>query len=430
MGTFTGVSQDRFYLQKNKKSHSMPFNFVNNLIVIPVEINGKELSFILDTGIDKSILFNLNITDSIEFNNVEQIKLFGLGEGSSITALKSKKNRVRIGNIYNYDHLVYIILDEQFDLSSKMGIDIHGIIGGELFNNFIVEINYSNKKLEFHDPERYSYKKCKGCETFPLEFYKNKPYINAQVTIDNDNAIDVKLLIDSGGGDALWLFKESNPNISIPIKYFDDFLGKGLSGNIFGKRSKVDAFSIGNFTFENATVSFPDSLSIITAHQNKNRNGTLGAEILKRFNVVFDYQNQLITLKKNKRMFNKPFLYNKSGIELIHGGDMLISEKKGIVIPNNYNEDNNSAFTKVLYTYSLAYKPSYEISLIRKDSPALYAGLKEGDIILEINGKPAYEKRMEEIIHTFSSKEGKKIKMKIERNGNTMYFEFELKNLL
>ncbi len=87
-------------------------------------------------------------------------------------------------------------------------------------------------------------------------------------------------------------------------------------------------------------------------------------------------------------------------------------------------------FSKVLYTYAISYKPSYKISVIRKDSPALYAGLKEGDIILEINGKPAYEKKMQEIIYTFSRKEGKKIKIKIDRNGKIMNFEFELKNLI
>lgn len=430
LGTFNGVSQDRYYLQKNKKRHAMPFTFVNNLIVIPVEINGKKLSFILDTGVDKSIVFNLKFSDSLELNNVEKIKLNGLGQGDPIIALKSRNNRVRIGNIFNYNHLIYIILDEKFDLSAKMGMDIHGIIGGELFKNFIVEINYSKKKLAFFDPKDYTYKKCKGCKTFPLEFYKNKPYINAQVNIDDDNAIDVKLLIDSGGGDALWLFKESNSDITVPVRYFDDFLGKGLSGDIYGKRSRVEAFKIGDFTFKNATVSFPDSLSILATHNNRKRNGTLGAEILKRFNVIFDYQSQLITLKKNKKSFNKPFLYNKSGIELIHGGDVLITEKKGVVIPNNYNEENNSMFSKVLYTYAISYKPSYKISVIRKDSPALYAGLKEGDIILEINGKPAYEKKMQEIIYTFSRKEGKKIKIKIDRNGKIMNFEFELKNLI
>ena len=408
----------------------MPFAFVNNLIIIPVEVNGKKLSFILDTGIDKSILFNLKFSDSLILNNVKQIKLFGLGQGNSITALKSKNNRIKIGNVYNYNHQIYIILDDKFDLTAKMGMDVHGIIGGELFKNFIVELNYSKKRLTFYDIENYTYKKCKGCETFPLEFYKNKPYINAQVTIDEGKTTDVKLLIDSGGGDALWLFKESSPSINVPVRYFDDFLGMGLSGNIFGKRSLVRNFKIGNFSFENATVSFPDSLSILTTHLNRKRNGTLGAEILKRFNVVFDYQNKIVTLKKNRKSYNNPFLYNKSGIELIHDGDMLISEKKAIIIPNNYNENNNSTLSKVLYTYSLSYKPSYKISIIRKDSPALFAGLKEGDIILEINGKPAYEKKIEEIIHTFSSKGGNKIKVKIERNGKIMYFEFELKNLL
>ena len=41
------------------------------------------------------------------------------------------------------------------------------------------------------------------------------------------------------------LFEEKEKRITIPEKKFDDFLGRGLSGSIYGMRSRVKKFNIG-----------------------------------------------------------------------------------------------------------------------------------------------------------------------------------------
>ena len=53
-----GVSQGKFTIQNNKKSDKINFKLINNLIIIPVKVNDVELSFILDTGVSKTIIFN------------------------------------------------------------------------------------------------------------------------------------------------------------------------------------------------------------------------------------------------------------------------------------------------------------------------------------------------------------------------------------
>jgi C-terminal processing protease CtpA/Prc len=83
-----------------------------------------------------------------------------------------------------------------------------------------------------------------------------------------------------------------------------------------------------------------------------------------------------------------------------------------------------------MYVYNVAYRPRYQISHVRKGSPALFSGLMVGDVLLEINGRPAYEKELHEIIHMLSGNENKKIKLLIERNGVELKYEFELKNML
>ena len=422
-------AQGRFrMLDTNKKSEDATFSLVNNLIVIAAEINGKKLNFLLDTGIKKTILFNLKFEDSLQLRNVEKIQLRGLGEGQPINALTSEGNYFKFKGIVNPKLSLYAITDELFDLSAKMGMDIHGIIGGDLFRDFVVRINYGIEKLTFYDPDSYELPNCRGCETFPLDFYNGKPFIDAVVENHLGNEVTVKLLIDSGGGDSLWLFPHSNPDILIGDKYFEDYLGKGLNGNIQGKRSRIKKLKIGSFEFEEASVSYPDSTSIVRVHANKDRNGTLGAGILKRFQVIMDYPNSRVTLKKNGRFYRAPFLYNKSGMELIYGGEVLVKESKyQTPIPK---DNQGVSIATIFYTFGLTYKPSYKISLIRKGSPAHFAGLREDDIILEINGKEAYNMKMEEIVYMLSQKEDKKIKVLVDRNGEHLRYEFYLKSML
>jgi hypothetical protein len=199
-------SQGRFVVENKKGTDKIKFKLINNLIVIPVEINGVRLSFLVDTGVSKPIIFNfLNISDSLKIKNPEKILLRGLGEGESIEALRSKNNRLTIGDATNNDQDLYAIHDAGLDFSPKLGEPIHGIIGYDLFKDLIVEVNYAKRFLKLNNQENYVYKQCRKCENIDLEFYNKKPYVTGEVKIQNKK-IPVKMLIDSGGSDALCLF--------------------------------------------------------------------------------------------------------------------------------------------------------------------------------------------------------------------------------
>jgi hypothetical protein len=203
-----GFSQDKFVIQNKKQSDKIRIQLINNLIIIPVEINGVELSFILDTGVSKPIIFNfLNVSDTLQIKNTEKIYLRGLGEGEPVEAYKSKNNIIRVGEAISLNQELYAVYNTNLNFAPRLGIPIHGIIGYDLFKDFVVEINYAMKYIRLTNYMKYTYKNCKKCETLNLEFYNNKPYINANVKI-YDKTIPVKLLVDTGGSDALWLFEE------------------------------------------------------------------------------------------------------------------------------------------------------------------------------------------------------------------------------
>jgi hypothetical protein len=427
---FQSLAQGNFVLRKGKKDR-INFKLIHNLIVIPVQINGVELSFLLDTGISKPIIFNFfNLSEELQINQTERIYLRGLGEGNPVEVLKSRNNVFKIGVAINLNQDLYAIFDSSLNFAPRLGVPIHGIIGYDLLKDFVVEINYTNKYIKLHDPESYKSKKCNKCKTLNLEFHNKKPYIIGSININGKDK-QVKLLIDSGSSDALWLFEDEEHNISVPNKYFKDFLGRGLSGSVYGKRSKLNKFSIVGFELKKINVAFPDSSSIVYAKKIKDRNGSLSGEILKRFNIILDYPNNKITLRKNSN-FSNPFYYNKSGIALEHNGVRVVREVDRSSGLTRFNSEAESVGRVNVFasTYKYSLAEAFTIVELREDSPAMKAGLKLGDVILVVNNKEAHLYSLQEVIQLFYGEDGKLIKLLVDRKGIQLNFQFRLLSLL
>ncbi|MEG3659820.1 PDZ domain-containing protein [Arenibacter palladensis] len=420
-----------FELPVGEKFQKVKFQLVNNLIVIPIDVNGAELSFILDSGVNKPILFNLSDKDSIQINNVSEIVIKGLGEGEPIDALSSDSNIFKIGKVVNKDQLLYVVMDEELNLSPRLGLPVHGIIGYDLFRDFVVEINYSSKFLKLHDPELYKSKKSSKIRTIPLRIVQNKAYVQGQVFMENKSSIPVELLVDSGSSDALWLFENMDKGLGVPENNYEDFLGQGLSGGIYGKRTKIDGISLGGFQLRDAKAAFPDLRYFNSITSFGNRNGSLGGEVLKRFTLVFNYGKRTLSLRKNA-LFDHPFDFNLSGINIQHNGMRYISESiadaGGLVLSNG-----GKSFGDVQILFDnmtrLSMVPEIIVSGIRAGSPGHKAGLQEGDVILAVNGKKVHQYKLQQILHMLNEKEGKRVKVLIERYQKDMLITYVLKDL-
>ena len=128
---------------------------------------------------------------------------------------------------------------------------------------------------------------------------------------------------------------------------------------------------------------------------SNDRNGTIGAEILRRFYVTIDYRNSRLTLRPNHK-FKDDFNYNMSGMEIINPMPGL---------------------------------PVFTITNIRDNSPAFFAGLQENDQILSLNNSSNKTLELNDINLLLQSKENKKIKVKYLREGVEHETSFELKKL-
>tara|TARA_R110000744_G_scaffold3911_5_gene14420 strand:- start:422 stop:1753 length:1332 start_codon:yes stop_codon:yes gene_type:complete len=425
--SFSGLAQT-YKLPAGKKFHKVKFQLINNLIVIPIEVNGSELSFVLDSGVGTPILFNLADQDSIQLNNVTEITINGLGEGDPINALKSTGNFVQLGNAKNTSQNMYVVMDAGINFSPSLGIPVHGIIGYDLFRDFVVDINYINKTIKFYDPNLYKYRTSKNTRVVDMSVIRRKAYLDAFVMINKTDEIPVKMLLDTGSSDAVWLFEDER--IQLPEKHYEVFLGQGLAGNIYGKRTKINHLKIADFILSDAKAAFPDMETFTTITDFGGRNGSLGGEVIKRFNIAFDYTNKKLILTKNSN-FDKLFQYNISGIDLQHAGMRYVSERisdaNGVVHKDAKSYGNVQIVLQGATRLSLV--PEIIVSGIRQGSPAHSAGLREGDVILAVNGKRIHRYKLQEIMHMLNFKKDKKIKVLVERYDNDLLFSFVLKPL-
>lgn len=427
---FTLQAQGDFLIERHASKVTIPFKLINNLIFIPIKVNGIELNFLLDSGVEETILFSMEEKQEVSFNNVEKIKLRGLGSEEEIEGLKSTNNTLETHGLKSSTHLLYIILDQNFNLSSHIGIPVNGIIGYKFFKNNLVEINYQKKKIVIHqNNEIVRAKLARKFRTIPITIERSKPYINAFAVVDTVT-VPAKLLLDIGNSDAFWIFE--NDKIKLPKKNFPDFLGKGFSGDIEGHRAKIDKFSIDEFNFRKPIVSFPDSNSIRNVKMVPGRIGSIGGEVLKRFTVVLDYADQKLYLKKNSK-FSEPFTYNKSGITIQHNGLQWVQETvhlETVKVATSPEEISFNDKKDGNFRYKFSLKPVYEIVNIRKNSAAEKCGLQKGDIIVSINNTVPYKYSLQQINTLLKSEEDIWINLEVERNSLLLKFRFKLEDEL
>ena len=425
------IFSQTYELPQGESFQKVKFKLVNNLIVFPVAVNGVELTFLLDSGVSKPILFNLSDQDSIPINNVSEIIIKGLGGSEPIKALSSTNNTFRIGNAENSGQLLYVVMDRELNLSPKLGLPVHGIIGYDLFRDFVVEINYTSQYLKLHKPDTYQIRKDKRTKTVALRIVDNKAYVKAQVFLENKQRIPVKLLVDSGSSDAIWLFENEEKGLGVPKKNFYEFLGQGLGGSIYGKRTRLAGVGLAGFRMKDAKAAFPDKHYFKAITSLGDRNGSLGGELLKRFTLVFNYTKGTLSLRKN-RFFKNPFNFNMSGIDLQHNGVRYISESigdgRGLAVNN---ESKSFGDVQLLFENStrLSLVPQIVVSGIRNGSPAYEAGLQQGDIILAVNGKRVHHYKLQHVLKMLNEKIGKRIKVLVARNENNMLLSYVLKDV-
>lgn len=386
------------HLTNGRQSTRILFELHSNLIIVPVRINNSDtLRFILDTGVGSTILTDAAVAQKLGMKSVRKMTIEGMGNGKARAADVTVGNTLKMGKMQGFRHNIVVMDSDFLRLSEVVGTPIHGIFGYEIFQKFVVTIDFHKQELTLTLPEKYKYTAGQG-DRFPIVIERTKPYLDAVTVVTNDRELPLRVVLDTGAGHALML-NTSVSNIQLPQKVVKSQLGIGLAGVINGHIGRLPKVRIGQYELNDVLTTFPDSsaFGMKLTDQAPHRDGTLGGEFLSRFKVTFHYEAGYIVLKPNKKRFHERFEHDMSGMDVRAKG-------KGF--------------------------RQFFVENVLEGSPAFHAGLQEGDEVLLINSHSVETMGLADLYRMFQRKEGKEMHVVVRRHGRLVSANFALKRII
>jgi Aspartyl protease/PDZ domain len=342
---------------------------------IPIPLN-----FILDTG---SGAISLDSSTAVEFNipHVPSGKSINGIAGSSNVDF-SQNNKLVLPGL-TVDSLDFYINNYDI-LSSVYGEKIDGIIGYSFLNRYIIKINYDSLYIEVYSQGRIQY---------PRNGYLLHPLFTAlpiqPLTIKEEKTVNANFYIDTGAGLCFLMSKQFEEDSQVLRKKRKPVAiqVQGLGGKKEMLLTIIKEVQIGPYKFRRVPTNILDDEYNATSYPFLG--GVIGNDILRRFNVVFNYEKREIHLLPNSH-YNDEFDYSYTGLNMYYVDGKIISDE-----------------------------------VIRK-SPASRGGIKKGDVIIAVNSNFSNDinvyKNLMQVV-------GQKITLLVLRNNIPMIFGFRVSRI-
>lgn len=299
-------------------------NAIKPLVHIPFTTNGYQtylelkvnnssetVCFVFDTGcggtvIDKSFLEQCNI--KLEDTKEE------MATATNVVSVDVSLNNTIHLNDFSIDSVKFFVENLSHLSTAPNGKKVAGVIGFDMLNDYVVLINHVKNYIELYPSGTKLF--TTAC-TIPIYLYENElPAFEAKI-VNEGKELPVHFIFDSGASFTTALSSNfiANNNfeqrlkkkVQIPV------IGGAESASAINYLSSLNKLQFGDFTFEDVPVNF--STSANGAMANNEIDGVIGFDLIKKFDVVLDYQNKYIRLIQNKN-YKTPLNYNLTGLSL------------------------------------------------------------------------------------------------------------------
>jgi len=267
--------------------------------------------------------------------------------------------------------------------------DIDCVLGLGLLPDFAIEFDYLTPSVRLIPSARF--RPAAGAVSIPITIDRvAMPSTRVRLRLGETSSVEATLTIDTGASyyDVVLLrpFIDANrvmERIGPVVPRFSDTAGMTIAA------ARATALTVGPFEVDGpvtALISTPSGGTF-------SADGLLGTGFLRRFKVTFDYSRQQLWLEPNGQS-RRPQLFDASGIE---------------VRPTDAHE--------------------FAIVAIATDSAASAAGLRVGDLLKQVDGRPARDMTFGEIQGAFNRVD-KTCTVQIERDGRLQTATLHLRRRL
>ena len=294
----------------NQKEYYQEINFevVNEKMILSVEINNKEYSFLFDTGAPNVIskrIYN-------EINSQKSRKLSVSDANNKINEMELVAvDSIKLGNVTFLNSVALVSDLENHSIMKCFKID--GLIGSNLFHNSVIKISLKDKKIIITNHIKKLNPKTKPSK-LTLVGQQKSPYVALNYAEKGKSKVVEYALIDTGMSG---FFDISNRTYAILSKenVFEELsksIGSGSIG-IFGPADateqtliRIPTFSIQNTIFNNLIVNTTDD-----------NNSRLGLELLDYGDIIIDFKHKKFYFEAEESIVleKKPPVYQATIIE-------------------------------------------------------------------------------------------------------------------
>jgi len=348
-----------------------------NGVELKATINGQgPFDAIFDTGADNAMTaglarrLGLNLEGSATMDSI----------GGTVHGKFAKVATVTVGGLTMSDQ-VFAVVDTPVTQNHD-GI----FIGHLLLQNLPIRVDFEKQQITFYSKQGFEYSG-KGTAV-PIDTKDGKGNLLAQATVDG---IPGLFGIDTGDMYSLSLFAPFVKQHKLVEHYrtkIQGYAGQGFGGPDHGFYTRADTLLLGNAeVIRPITVLSTDTQG---AESSAALAGNIGLHILRQFNIVFDGPHGKMYLEKNAH-YGKPDIFNRAGLLLDPDPENL---KIKTVIPRG---------------------------------PGARAGLKEEDVITQIDGKPPTDDTLQT---AFTKPVGTLLHLTVRRGTRTLNVSLALKEIL
>lgn len=356
---FIGRSQEQFIEPPSTFINSFSFTLLNGgVVLVRATVNNypDSLNFILDTGSGGISLDSATVADLAIPIVPSEKTIKGIGGIRKVSFLNDASLKLPGLQV---DNLNFHVNDYSI-LTSVYGIQIDGIIGYSFFSRYIININYDFLQINVFSKGEYRYP-ASGFVLTPM--FTGLPMQTIQLT--DSRSFTQRFYLDTGAG-LNFLLSDSYINDSAVLKKKRKApvvtQAEGVGGKMSMRLTTVKEIKVGPYRFRHVpTFLFKDEYNVTNYPF---LGGLLGNDILRRFNITFNYEKQQVHILPNVH-FKDDFDYAYSGLSIYFIDDKIVvddvvstspAEKAGfkkedvIVAINNNTSNNIQAYKTIMQT--------------------------------------------------------------------------------
>src|SRR5258706_1260596 len=284
------------YAQIRSAPVEVPFEFVQNQIIVTVKIAGKgPYQMLLDTDTDPSAI---DLAAAKEMGLGLDSRSYAATGGGSVpqTVQLTRLPSVELGTIIAKDVAAGAI--DLKKLSDKLERPIHGVLGYTFLKDRIIQIDYPASKLRFFVESPYA-----GIQNQPNTVNKIAVAFryDSGVLIDSVfiNGQKLKATLDTGSSGTFALTPEAVAILGLEDQAQDGAGEKsvGYNGEYENKFGVLKAVRIGRLSLESAPASFWPTGA---GHDKAKFQVNIGNGFFKDYLVTFDFRGKIVVFEQTE----------------------------------------------------------------------------------------------------------------------------------